>query len=76
MEFELGTKHRDEIPDTAWANIDSLLVPNSSERNSALELDFSKGPRDRNINVPRAAPMLHKLRKLSQDEVPRSHNPH
>lgn len=30
VEFELGTKHRDEIPDTASANIDSLLVANSS----------------------------------------------
>lgn len=32
VEFELGTKCRDEIPDTASANIDSLSVPNGERR--------------------------------------------
>lgn len=32
VEFELGTKCRDEIPDTASANIDSPLVLNSERR--------------------------------------------
>ena len=52
MEFELGTKCRDEIPDTASANIDSPSVLNSKWREQCAEPGFSEGPRDRNINVP------------------------
>lgn len=57
VEFALGTKCSDEIPDTASANIDSPSVPNpreSAER-TVLGRGFSKGPRDRNINVPACA---------------------
>lgn len=53
VEFELGTKCRDEIPDTASANIDSPSVPNREQgREPCAGPGFSKGPRDRNINVP------------------------
>lgn len=49
VEFELGTKCSDEIPDTASANIDSPSVPHESAGRTVR--GFSKGPRDRNINV-------------------------
>lgn len=54
VEFELGTKCSDEIPDTASANIDdSPSVPNSRGRGGeqCRAGAFRKGPHDRNINV-------------------------